>query len=262
MYVYADKVRIIQVLNNLLSNAVKFTEKGSIELNALLTQEDETSVAVQITVTDTGIGIDENDLTNIFNSFWQVYNEKTLSERGTGLGLTISKNLLHLMQGDLLVSSSPGAGSSFSFTLPLKKSAKPANGKVITRHHETDLFIHKKILVAEDDAINRMIAVKILELKKANVITAINGKEAVEMLLENKGIDIVLLDLEMPVMNGYEALVKMREGFPELPIIAFTAAVNDGQIEILLKEKGFTACIPKPFLPEVFYAKIYASLKI
>lgn len=262
LYVYADKVRMIQVMNNLLSNAVKFTEKGSIELKALLTYEDENNITIQITVIDTGIGIDEDDVANIFNSFWQVYNEKTLSERGTGLGLTISKNLLQLMQSDLVVSSKPGTGSSFSFTLKLKKAAKPVNGKVIARHQEPTLFINKKILVAEDDAINRMIAIKILELKKANVITAANGKEAVEMLSANKGIDVVLLDLEMPVMNGYEALIKMRERFPELPIIAFTAAVSDGQTEEHLKEKGFTSCIPKPFSPEIFYAKIYDSLKV
>lgn len=118
-----------------------------------------------------------------------------------------------------------------------------------------------RILVVEDDTISMMIASKILEARQAVVSKAANGKEALQILSEAHNTDLVLLDLEMPEMDGYKTIQKIREGFPDLPVIACTAAVLDKQMKLRLKQMGFTDTIPKPFIPQLFYEIIFAVLE-
>lgn len=254
-FAIGDDFRIIQIINNLLSNAVKFTEKGSISLTAKLADEDANAVKLYVSVTDTGIGIAQENLDKIFSEYWQVYNERTLTNRGTGLGLSISKNILKLFKSDLKVSSRPGEGSTFSFTVELKKVSfahVPAD-----KPDAVPLNLENKhVLVAEDDPVNMMVATKILESKKATVHKASNGLEVINLLHGNGKIDFVLMDLEMPLMSGYEAICQIRKEYPSLPVIAFTAAMMDKHLEAQLLKSGFNACIAKPFKPDSFFSKI------
>ena len=255
MYVSGDDFRIVQVINNLLCNAVKFTEHGQIALKAGLAEEDETTITCCISVSDTGIGIEQADIDKIFSGYWQVYNEKTLTNRGSGLGLSISKKLLELMESGFTVDSQPGKGSTFSFTLQLNKVsfAHIPDKKAPVQENSLEGL---EILVAEDDPVNMQVAVKILEMKKARVHKAVNGLEVLKTLSEHNTIDFILMDLEMPLMNGYDAIMRIRESYPDLPVIAFTAAIMDKQFETNLKKSGFTECIAKPFKPETFFSKI------
>lgn len=254
-YVISDDFRIIQVINNLLANAVKFTDKGAIQLTARLLEEDENDIKLYVSVSDTGIGIAAENIDKIFSEYWQVYNEKTLTNRGTGLGLSISKNILKLFKSNLAVSSTPGEGSIFSFRIDLKK----VSFAHIPSSKNTDSLSNLEnvqVLIAEDDPVNMMVATKILESRKAIVHKATNGHEVLDQLQKANKIDFVLMDLEMPLMTGYEAICQIREKYPLLPVIAFTAAMMDKHFESQLLKSGFSACIAKPFKPESFFSKI------
>ena len=253
--VLVDDVRLIQVLNNLLSNAMKFTEKGYIKLVAKCMRIDNSSMGVGFTVEDTGIGIDKQDHDRIFESFGQVFNESSRKYSGTGLGLTICLRLLTLMGSTLKLDSQPRKGSTFSFDLELQRPVKQQkNSRALSS--DSDDLSGIRILLVEDNQINMMIAKKMLTGKNAACECAYNGQEALDMLANDASYDITLLDLEMPVMDGYTAIKELKRLYPKLPVIALTASLIDEHLVAALLESGFSDCILKPFQPQHLFSKI------
>jgi signal transduction histidine kinase/CheY-like chemotaxis protein len=253
--VLVDDVRLIQILNNLLSNAMKFTEKGFIKLVVACNKIDSAEINVSFVVEDSGIGIEKEDQGRIFESYWQVYNQSSRKYTGTGLGLTICLRLLELMGSSLKLTSKKGKGSAFSFELTLNRSIKRANKKDQVIRLEEDLS-GMRILIVEDNKINMIIASKMLTNQKAICTPAFNGKEALELLEKNAQYDMILMDLEMPVMDGHTAIIEIKKLYTQLPVIAFTASLIDQEMLADLLEKGFEDCILKPFQPHDLFIQI------
>jgi len=253
--VMADDVRIIQIINNLLSNALKFTDEGYIRLNVTCERATEAALKVNFIVEDTGIGIDKADQARIFEGFEQVYSENTRKYAGTGLGLNICLRLLNLMDGTLVLTSEKGKGSTFAFTLTFNRAEKSAD-KVVRSYNESEGLTGLKILVVEDNQINMTIARKMLTGYKATCTPAFNGKEALAILEKNTDFNIILLDLEMPVMNGHEAIKDIKRLYPAIPVIAFTASLIDAEVLATLVEAGFEDCISKPFHPKQLFSQV------
>lgn len=250
-----DDVRLIQILNNLLSNAMKFTDTGYVKLIARCNPLNPEKLSVHFEVEDSGIGISADDQLKIFESFGQVYNESTRKYTGTGLGLTICVRLLQLMESSLNVHSVPMQGSTFSFDLCLKRSANQyATSDLIDR--ERDTIEGVRILIVEDNQINMLIAQKMLTTKKAICDCAYNGKEALDMLAIDSSYDIILLDLEMPVMDGHTAITEIKKRYKHIPVIALTASLFDEHTVLALLESGFSDCILKPFQPNHLFTQI------
>lgn len=264
VWVKTDDIRLIQVINNLISNAIKFTDSGSVKLKTTIIDESENSITVLIAVLDTGIGIDKENFEKIFHSFWQVYTDNAKKHRGTGLGLSIANNLLQLMNSTLKVESEPGKGSKFSFELKLPKADSDTKNSDIknTRAEDFTAFEGLNILVADDNPMNMLLIVKMLEEKKINVLKAENGFEVLQHINNHSRIHLVLLDLEMPGMNGYEAMKKIQLSKPHIPVIAFTATIPDEQMYKTLLLQGFKDSIFKPFEPEDLYHKITRFIKV
>jgi CheY-like chemotaxis protein len=254
MNIVCDEMRLNQVLNNLLSNAKKFTESGSICLTARTEMKKSHSVVVCFSVKDTGIGIAPAKIRQIFESFTQADTETTRKYGGTGLGLAISKHIVEKMGGELKVHSEPSKGSEFYFTIEMKvnKAAKA----YVNEEKLKDLInlAGLRVLIAEDNPINMIVAKRFLQKWNVTVDEAVNGKLAVELFEKNE-YDLLLIDLEMPEMDGAQAVAAIRKQNPIVPIVAFTAAVYDDMHADLLK-KGFTDFIPKPFRPEELHKKV------
>jgi signal transduction histidine kinase/ActR/RegA family two-component response regulator len=249
-----DEMRLNQVINNLLSNAKKFTEQGSITISAREEKRNGDNLQIRFSVRDTGIGIPGNKVRQIFESFEQADTETTRKYGGTGLGLAISKAIVSRMGGELKVTSEPGKGSEFFFTIEMKVSHNQRSYV-----NEESLKVLKdldgtRILMAEDNPINMLVAKRFLMKWKVEVDEALNGVQALEMFSRNT-YDLLLIDLEMPEMDGTQAVAEIRKTDTDIPIIAFTAAVYDNMHEDLLK-KGFTDFMPKPFRPEELHKKI------
>jgi signal transduction histidine kinase/CheY-like chemotaxis protein len=258
--VFADGMRLVQVINNLLANALKFTNTGFIKLKAVCKKKDQRTMVVSFIVEDTGIGIDRADHTKIFESFWQVYDENTKQLTGTGLGLSISIRILKLMGSTLTLESEKGKGSKFSFDLIFDYAHKPSpvhKTKVI----DSGDLLDTNILLVEDNKLNMMVAKKILTGLKATVTVAYDGREALDALEDNADFNIILMDLEMPVMNGYTAIYEMKKLFPHIPVIALTASLVDEKMLADLLASGFNDCVLKPFQPHELLAMIQKHLK-
>jgi signal transduction histidine kinase len=250
--IIGDDMRLIQVLNNLLSNALKFTHKGGVTFNIHTTLLSEQKIQVKFEVIDTGIGIKSDSFNQIFESFVQADLNTTRQYGGTGLGLTISKKLVEVFGSTLKIESEVNQGSNFYFTAIFDRI-----DNIIENNVENELkhLTGLKILIAEDNKINMLIAKKFL-LKWGVLLTeAKDGKEAIELFAKDK-FDLILLDLEMPIIDGYTALQEIRKQDKDIPAIAFTAAVFDNLQTSLIK-KGFTDYISKPFLPEELNNKLY-----
>ena len=244
--VKADDVRLIQVFNNLFSNALKFTETGYVKLKVELKNDDPKYATVDFSIEDTGVGIDAADQKLIFDGFWRVFGENAQRVNGTGLGLTIAVRLLKLMNSELKLVSEKGKGSTFSFELKLEHMKQQlSNIKVGPEGNLAGI----NILLAEDNPINMMVAEKVLTGFEAKVTGANNGKEALDVLEKNHDFDVILLDLEMPVMNGYQAIFEMKKKYPNIPVLAFTASLVDQDMLLDLYASGFSDCILKPFQP-------------
>jgi signal transduction histidine kinase/CheY-like chemotaxis protein len=257
--VFVDDLRLVQVFNNLLSNALKFTNSGYIKLKAVRKNKTKQFMEVSFIVEDTGIGISEGDQAKIFESFWQVYDQNTKTLNGTGLGLTICVRLLKLMNSKLTLVSKKGQGSTFSFDLKFNYAGNQQH-RSTSKIETDDPLSGIRILVVEDNQINMMVVKKCLTGFKANVTSTYNGQEALDELKKDQAYHIILMDLEMPVMNGYTAIFEIKKLYPEIPVIALTASLVDQKMLSDLLESGFTDCISKPFKPLPLLSSIQKQL--
>jgi two-component system sensor histidine kinase/response regulator len=257
-YLTGDQVRISQILNNLLSNAVKFTHSGTVTIKLSTTTIDNKQVTVQFTIEDTGIGMAAENLAIIFDPFTQEKGNVTENYGGTGLGLAITKRLVNLHRSDISVLSEPGKGSQFTFSISF-----------LLAPHEQDLaqqlppFLSgqtpphlqgMRVLIVDDNKMNLLIASKFLKKWRAETDEALNGELALEMVNNNK-YDVIIMDLQMPVMDGFEAARSIRISHPDIPIIALTA---DAMPETHQKAFAAGMCdyLTKPFAPEILYGKV------
>lgn len=240
-----DPNRLQQILNNLISNAIKFTESGEVWVKVTNAYIDDNKVEVQFVVEDSGIGIEEENLVRIFESFSQVDGSFTRRFGGTGLGLAISKQLSEIMGGRLWVESEKGKGSAFYFTLNFQVGTKREEKPVQTQQlNKNDLICNINILLTEDDKVNQMVTTRILKECGYCVDIANNGLEAVEMC-EKNSYDAILMDIQMPGMDGIQATKKIRENNKRTPIIALTAYALKGDRERFLSQ-GMDEYVSKP----------------
>jgi PAS domain S-box-containing protein len=251
-----DPVRLHQIILNLVGNAVKFTDKGQITISTIILHEDDKEVRVEIAVKDTGIGIPEKTLGNIFDNFHQASNDTSRLYGGTGLGLAIVKQLVELQGGTISATSRLGEGSEFGFVLAFEKAG--AAPQTITDQILPELIpVSKqiKVLVVEDMHLNQLLMKTLLDDFGFERQIAANGKIAIELLQKNT-YDIVLMDLQMPEMNGFEATAYIRETLKsEVPIIALTADVTTIDLA-KCKAVGMNDYIAKPVNEQLLYDKI------
>ena len=237
-----DPFRLKQILNNLIGNAMKFTEKGYIEFGYKFNNPEQLLFYVK----DTGVGMPADKLNLIFQRFGQIEQKDDKNQSGTGLGLTISKKLAELLGGQMWVESTEGEGSTFFFTLPYDADLNTGDEYGASLVEDgNDSLENKTLLVAEDEEMNIVYMKEILADTKANVLWAKNGEEAVKIAKENPSIDLILMDIKMPVMNGYEATQKIREFNKNVIIIAQTAYALTGEKEKTI-EAGCNYYITKP----------------
>lgn len=253
LMVQGDEMRLHQVLNNLLSNAIKFTSEGLILVDVKALMKRSTNITLRFAVKDSGIGIAPEKQHRIFDKFYQTDAETTRKYGGSGLGLAISQYIVQKMGGELKVESAPGQGSTFSFTLTMSIEATRYSYIEVPAQKFEDLE-NVRILVAEDNPVNMMIVKRFLAKWNANVTEAVNGLEAVQ-LFETNTFDLLLVDLEMPELDGAGVVSRIRRMGSDIPIIAFTAAVYD-HMQADLIDKGFNDFIPKPFRPDDLRQKI------
>ena len=239
--ILADPFRIHQILSNLLDNAFKFTEKGSIEFG--YTIQDNT---LQFFVKDTGIGLSGDQKEFVFESFRKAEDIKTKLYGGAGLGLAICKKLIILIGGKVWVESELGKGSTFYFTIPLKVAEKPVEEpeKKMPAYESVSLK-DKNILIAEDNLLNYKLIEAILAKTKAKIFWARDGVEAVEFFNAGKDFDLVLMDIRMPNMDGFQATQEIRRFTKELPVIAVTAYSMGDEKEMAM-QAGFDDYLTKP----------------
>ena len=254
--IYSDPMRIRQVLSNLISNAIKYTKQGFVEFGYQLVD----GKTIQFFVKDSGLGISPEHLENIFDRFNREVTNQTKAIRGTGLGLDISKRLVTLLGGKIWVFSTLNKGSEFYFSIPaLYLDYKPIIKNEVVRNkplsaHDVD-WSDKHILIADDDVINFELLRIILGKTKVKITKAINGKEAIDFINSDKSIDLLLLDIQMPIMNGYEAIKEIRILRPDIPVIAQTA------VSLVLSDSAnpasqFDDYVSKPIDVETLITKI------
>lgn len=257
-----DPLRLGQVLLNLVSNAVKFTETGEVRVQVEAVEQDVGGVQLRFAVHDTGIGIKPAQMTRLFKAFTQADSSTTRRFGGTGLGLTISKELVNLMGGELGAWSEPGKGSCFSFVLKLGRAPPDWRSPPMETVDSQSALKGARLLVVDDNAINLEVASEMLRQAGALVSTAGNGREALAQLALGE-FDAVLMDLQMPVMDGYTATKRIREQpqFHDLPVLAMTANAMSGDRENCLAA-GMNDHIPKPIDPEVLLRTVARWLRV
>ena len=253
-----DKLRLNQILLNLVGNAVKFTDSGFVTIEVEKLNEESNSVQLQFFVKDSGIGIANDKLGTIFESFSRVKQKKRFYE-GTGLGLSIAKNLVGLQGGRINVESELGIGSSFFFDLIFgiakEKETEQQDSKVLK--DQLNPNVKFEVLVVEDHLLNQLVAKKTLKRKweNINITLAKNGVEAIDFI-KQKSFDIVLMDIQMPVMDGYEATAIIKKDLKiDVPIVAMTAHAHVAKDE-KFKDSGLDDFVLKPFKPEELFSKI------
>jgi CheY-like chemotaxis protein/nitrogen-specific signal transduction histidine kinase len=254
--VLVDGMRLNQILMNLIGNALKFTPSGSVQLKI-----DHHGLAgklhrIRFSVTDTGIGISEENISNIFSEYGQATEETSYQYGGTGLGLTISKKLVQLMKGELKVKSELKKGSEFYFTIDLVgEDTKNAEKAVNVPFTALQPFTGKKILVAEDNNINSLLIKKYLTTWEIHTTMEENGQEAIDALALNS-FDMIILDTRMPVMDGFETARYIRQTLKlDVPILSLSATVLVDEIEKALSS-GMNDTLSKPFQPAKLHEKI------
>ncbi|BAX81237.1 ATP-binding protein [Labilibaculum antarcticum] len=258
--VVGDPVRLHQIISNLLSNAVKFTSKGKVTFGIKLLDEDEKKVILEFTVSDTGIGIPEDKIEAIFENFQQATSGTSRLFGGTGLGLAIVKQLVETQGGSIHVSSKINEGSTFRFTLSFQKTKAKADFEPEMAELCTDLK-NIKVLVVEDIPLNQLLMKTLLDDFEFESDIAANGKIAIEKM-QTKSHDIILMDLQMPEMNGFEATEYIRNTLnSNIPIIALTADVTTVDLA-KCKSVGMDDYIAKPVDERLLYSKMVGLIKM
>lgn len=245
-----DETKLKQVLVNLINNAIKFTENGHVAFGY---EVDEYNAKIIFRIEDTGMGIDKDNYQYIFDRFKRVESDLSIKVGGLGLGLAISKAYIEMMGGEISLESKVGKGSVFTFSIPLnydkrvRIEVKSISNKVIENVSEG-----ATILIAEDDNINFLLFQKMIQSRNYNVIRAVNGQEAVDICIKNSTIDLVLMDIKMPVKNGYEAFEEIKLIRPTLKVIAQTA-YSSNEDEEKIYTAGFYGYLTKPINREKLY---------
>ncbi|HRK29107.1 MAG TPA: PAS domain S-box protein [Chitinophagales bacterium] len=258
--VIGDPTRLTQILMNLVSNAVKFTERGQVRLDARLFTDDKQAATVAFAVADTGIGIEQDKVDVIFDSFSQVNRSATRLYGGTGLGLAITKKLIEMQGGSVSVKSKVGEGTTFLVVLRYVKASgsKTVNHKYSLSEMAVKPLGKLRLLVVEDNELNRVVTTDTIKKwgKDIMIDIAENGEEAVKKVRKHR-YDLILMDVQMPKMNGYEATHYIRKtlGKTDLPILAMTAYATTGEAERTITS-GMNDYISKPFDPKKLYQKI------
>ena len=249
-HLIGDPVKLSQILTNLLGNAIKFTKKGYVELKINILKSEGNNVLLQFKVIDTGIGIPEDKLEIIFQEFSQASYDVNLEFGGTGLGLTISQKLLQMHESELKVESQVGKGTTFGFDLQfnisteekIKRKPKPKVLEILSH-------LNKKVLVVDDNEVNTFIAKQYLELWKMQSTAVDSGIKAIEEITKNH-YDVILMDLHMPKMSGYETATKIRQlKLEKQPVIIALSASGRGDLNLKLERAGIDDYVPKPFDP-------------
>ena len=263
--VISDKTKLVQVITNLLTNAIKYTENGTVEFGFAINEK---AGIIEFRVKDSGIGIDElqamlddKNIKVIFDIFRRIEDDFSVELSGLGLGLAICKAYVEMLGGTININSKVGEGSEFVFSIPLKYDTTTfieENAIVTTIDLEANHDI--VILVAEDDNINFLLLKKILQIRNYTIIRAINGKEAVTICSTNPAINLVFMDIKMPIMDGYAAFEKIKTFLPNLPVIAQTAHSSAEDKERVL-QAGFTDYVTKPLDKERIFDVIDVVFK-
>ncbi|HEV7351213.1 response regulator [Telluribacter sp.] len=256
--IVGDKVRLNQILNNLIHNAIKFTEKGSVKLVVKVINKDERKVRLHFMIIDTGIGIPYEQQPAIFESFTQASVATHRQYGGTGLGLAISKELLQLFGSEIQLFSEVGRGSSFTFSIDFPYLEEQPVQETLAQVEATDTFSHARVLVVDDNPINLLVATNFLKRRGIQFETAVNGLDAIEKF-KATSYDLILMDLRMPEMDGFDATRTIRTLDRSIPVIALTASAFSNEKERAMAS-GFTAYLTKPFLPKDFYDTILPRL--
>jgi CheY-like chemotaxis protein len=256
--VVGDPTRLTQILINLIGNALKFTSEGSVEIGIALVSSTATEARIQFSVKDTGIGIPEDKQKDVFERFMQASSETTRNYGGTGLGLSIVKRLVELQNGELSIHSVFGKGTEFRVILPYAIGESKDGGTRASTDAQVEMKKLEKevrVLLAEDNVMNQILAKKVLSKFGCSVDVAENGVIALEMA-RSKLYDLILMDIQMPLMDGYTAAKKIREDLNlTVPIIAMTAHIMAGEREKCIGF-GMTDYISKPFKLDHLYSLI------
>ncbi|HEX3935185.1 MAG TPA: response regulator [Puia sp.] len=261
-YVKGDNFRLSQVLNNLISNAIKFTQDGFVKLKIEMIEAQGTSYLTQFSVIDSGIGIAEDKQVKIFEQFTQADSDTTRLYGGTGLGLSISAQLVELMGSSIVVTSTPGKGSKFQFAMVLQEGVKTdpssvtTTTKVVSKSNEQ--FDGKLILLAEDNVFNANIARRFITGWGAQLEIVVDGRQALEFVARRK-YDLILMDVQMPVLDGFACTRKIRKHFKDIPIIAITASPRNEIINEIVA-CGMNDFVSKPFKPNELRNKLLEYL--
>jgi signal transduction histidine kinase len=257
-WLIGDPHRLNQVLINLLGNAIKFTDQGHIQVDIALKEQAANGVILAFTVKDTGIGIPESSLPHIFDSFAQGSRDTSRLYGGTGLGLTICKQLVHLQGGDIGVTSAIGKGASFQFNLPygISESAATDRNAAETTQDHSKLLAGKRFLVAEDNEINQKLIDYVLRKAGGTVEMFSNGADAIRHLQQDQVFDLIIMDIQMPEMDGYATTRYIRNDLKlQTPIIAMTATAMKGE-QLQCIESGMNEYMTKPFEFTDLYKRI------
>lgn len=250
--VYGDRVRIVQILTNLIGNSVKFTKSGKVVVSVVQLDKVGECVKISFSVMDTGVGIEQNKLDHIFDEFSQAESGTTRKYGGTGLGLTITKNLVKLHDSEINVKSEVGVGTNFYFDIEFE--IYHGNEERAKEQVTLESLENKKVLLAEDNAVNVMVAGIFLEQLNVTYDVVENGEEALKLAQLNN-YDVILMDLQMPVLDGFEAAKKIIAQDIKTPIIALTAsALIEDQLQAT--EAGMVDFISKPFKSEELKSKL------
>ena len=243
-FILSDATRLTQVLSNFVSNAIKFTEKGSVTIKTEVIATYKSKIKIKFSVIDTGIGMKENELQSLFQAFNQLDSSSLKKYEGTGLGLAISKQIVELFNGEVGVESEFGKGSTFWFTIETESTENPLNNNN-NNNNAALQKMHLKVLLVDDKSVNIIVARTMLMSLGCNVKTAKNGFEAVEAFAK-EAFDVVLMDIQMPIMDGVQATKEIKSKYPSMtPIIALTANAMEGDREKYLS-LGLDDYLSKP----------------
>ena len=244
-FIISDEERIKQIMTNLIGNAIKYTEKGKIYFGCEIKNGSSKSNMLEFFVEDSGIGIHQDNHDVIFERFRQLDDSNTRRYGGNGLGLSISKQIANLLEGDIRLKSEPGEGSTFYFSIPFTISERPDTALKNQDFNAAFSWKSKSIIVAEDVMSNFYLIKSMLEDTEVNISWAKNGKEVLEIIKGNPAFDLILMDVRMPIMNGYEATGEIRKFNQSIPIIALSANALQGDVETSIRQ-GCNDHLSKP----------------